>query len=341
MSKMEVKPFNYSGASSHYVHYLANALWASLSGYDMMRTTYDFAGKVEVVTGYETTSVFSGLTDFKTPKTEVKTITEADGYYASQNVNRYYALSFLKTAQAQGWFTNDAVTGDKTNVGAQKDFVWGGYQGMEEIGMLIEGNYWYNESYSLNTIFEDFYEDNEEVEERKLAWLPLPVQLEGSVQEGKGKDYTLIESADGYAFINKNIEGKTGLAKACKEFLKFLFTDAELSHFTGTTGIVRAHFNYDLEDADSSKLTYFQKSIYDVVYAPNTKMLFCSSNNATFNDNKSTLRMSTSCTYTTPRIDGTKYATFIDAFVAGRTVKEAFESTALDAEKWVGIYKGV
>ncbi len=333
-------PFNYPNASSHYVHYLVSSLWASLSGYDMMRTAYDFSGEVEVLTGYETTSVFSGLRDFKRPKTQVKTIEAAEGYYASQNVNRYYALSFLKIAMDQGWFTEDAITGDKTNIQAQNDFVWSGYQGKEQIGMLIEGNYWYNESYTLNTVFEDFYYENDEVEERKLAWMPLPVQLEGTIAEGNGKDCTLLDTADGYAFLNKKMEGNSGLVKACKEFLKFLYTDDELSHFTGNTGIVRAHFDYDLIPDDYNKLTYFQKSIYDRVSSENTKMVFCSADNKTFNTNKSQLRISTAGRYFTPLIDGKEYATFVSAYQAGKTVKQAFESSYISAAEWVNYYKG-
>ncbi len=340
MEKTGVTPFTYSGVSSHYVHYLLSSLWTSVSGYDMMRTIYDFSGNVEVVTGYTTGSVFSGLTNFVKPETQVKTINEAEGYYAAQNVNRYYAMSFLETALNQSWFTNDATTGVGTNIDAQGAFVWSGYEGEPEIGMLIEGNYWYNESYSLNTVFEDFYMINTDVEERKLAWMPLPVQLEGTITEGNGKNYTLLETADAYAFLNKNMEGKDGLIKACKEFLKFLFTDAELSHFTGTTGIVRAHFDYELTSADAEKLTYFQKSVYDMVKSENTKLVFCSAENKTFNANKSALRVSTSGRYMEPLIDGKDYATFVSALQAGKTVKQAFESSYITAGEWSSIYKG-
>ena len=340
MKKSQVTPFNYSGVSSHYVHYLVSSLWASLSGYDMMRTVYDFTGDVEVLTGYTDTSVFSGIKDFIKPTTTVKTITGAEGYYAAQNVNRYYALSFLETALDQNWFTNDATTGVGTNIDAQGAFVWSDHEGEPAIGMLIEGNYWYNESYSLNTVFEDFYKINDDVEERKLAWMPLPVQLEGTVTEGNGKTYTLLETADAYAFINKNIENKTGLVNACKEFLKFLFSDEELSHFTGNTGVLRAHFDYELTNSDYEKLTYFQRSIYDLVNSANTKIVFSSADNKTFNANKQSLRISTGGRYMEPLIGNKTYATFISAFKDGKTAKEAFESSYIPSNEWGSIYKG-
>lgn len=340
MTKTGTTPFIYTGASSHYVHYLVSSLWASLSGYEQMRTAYDLKGNVEVVTGYQEDAQFSGISSFKKVQTEVKTITEADGYYASQNVNRYYALSFLETAIRQNWFTTDATTGTVTHIDAQENFVWSGYAGKPEIGMLLEGNYWYNES-NVNLVFEDFYDYNPDVtEERKLAWMPLPVLLEGTIVEGQGKEYTLLDTSDSYMFLNKNMEGKTGLIKACKEFLKFLVTDAELSHFTGNTGIVRSHYNYELSSQDYNKMTYFQKSVYDRVNSGNAKIVYCSATNKTFNENKDTFRITTAGRYMEPRIDGQTYVTFANAFRAGKTAKDAFESTSITAGDWTSIYKG-
>ena len=339
MSKTGVTPITYTGASSHYVHYLVSSLWASLSGYEQMRTSYDLAGTVEVVTGYEDSGVFSGINYFKKPKTEVKTITEAEGYYASQNVNRYYALSFLETVVRQNWFTTDTTTGTVTHIDAQENFVWSGYAGKPEIGMLLEGNYWYNES-NVNLVFEDFYDNNPEVTERKLAWMPLPVLLEGTIAEGHGREYTLLDTSDSYMFLNKNMEGKTGLIKACKEFLKFLCIDAELSHFTGCTGIVRSHYDYELATDDYNRMTYFQKSVYDRVNSNKAKIVYCAATNNTFNENKATFRITTAGRYMEPKIDGSTYATFANAFRAGKTAKQAFESTSIKASDWTSIYKG-
>lgn len=338
MNKMGVTPFTYAGASMHYVNYLTGALWASLSGYEQMRTAYDLSGTVEVVTDYQDESVFSGLAKFKKPNTEMKNFTEAEGYYASRSVNRYYALAFLEAATAQNWFTTSSSTGTATHIDTQENFIWSGYSGKEEIGMLIEGNYWYNESV-INFTFEDFYENNPTVQERQLAWMPLPVQLEGTIEEGNGKIYTLLDTADAFAFLNKNMEGKDGLIDACKKFLIFLNTDEELSKYTGCTGIVRNN-NYTVSQEDYDKMSYFQKTVFDRAKSNTTKIVYCSSDCNTFNSNKDTFRISTAGRYMEPKVDGTTYGTFVSAFRAGKTARQAFESTAYTSTEWLSIYKG-
>lgn len=339
MKKVGVTPFTYTGASSHYVHYLLSSIWTSLSGYDQMRATYDFAGNVEVVTGYEESNLFAGISYIKKPKTKVVTVQEAEGYNVTRNVNRYYAMSFMEIATRENWFSTTSTTGSKTHIDAQQGFVWSDYQGEEAIGMLVEGNYWYNESV-VNQVFTDFHEYNPEVSERKLAWLPMPVLLNGTIAENEGKQYTMLDTSDSYAFLNKNMEGKDGLIKACKEFLKFLCTDAELSHFTGSTGIVKAHYNYELQDADYDKMSYFQKTVYDRVFGGNAKIIFCSAENDTFNNNKSFFRITTGGGLMEPKLNNETYETYIHAFRAGKTAQYAFETTSLDATDWAGIYKG-
>lgn len=340
MKKIGVTPFTYPGGHTHYVGNMLSSLWASLSGYEQTRAWYDFTGEVEVLTGYTENNLFSGINYIKKPTSEKKTISEQDGYYASQTVNRYYALSFMEIATRQGWFSTASTTGSVTHVDNQTKFVWSDFQGEEAIGMLVEGSYWYSEAVN-NLVFEDFYEYNPEVSERKVALMPMPVLVEGTVAENEGKSYTFWDQADSFIFLNANMASKTGLVKACKEFVKFLCTDSELSHFTGCTGVVKGHYTYDLDTADYDRMAYFQKSVYNTVFGGNAKVVFSSATNATFNGNKSYFRMTTGDGIMMATIDGTTYPTFVDAFRAGKKASQAFEQTSLDESKWDIIYKGV
>lgn len=340
MKKIGVTPLTYPGGHAHYVGNLLSSLWASLSGYEQTRAWYDFTGDVEIATGFSDENLFSGINYIKKPNTEVKTVTEAEGYYASQNVNRYYALSFLEIATRNGWFSSFSTLGTCTHIDNQTYFVWSDYQSHEPIGINIEGNYWYNEAVN-NLVFEDFYEYNPEVTERQIAWMPMPVIVEGSIAENEGKNYTFWDQADSFMFINANILDREGLLNACKTFLKFLCTDSELSHFSGSTGIVKGHYTYDLAPSDYNRMAYFQKSVYNTVFSGNTKIVFASAENETFKTNKSFFQITTDGGINQPTIDGRTYDNFCAAFRAGKTSRQAFMQCGLDVNEWMGIYKGV
>lgn len=339
MKKIGVTPFTYPGGHTHYVGNLLSSMWASLGGYEQTRAWYDYTGEVDVLTGYLNENLFSGIDYIKNPLYEKKTVTEKEGYYASQTIGRYYALSFMEIATREGWFSKASTTGSVTHVDNQTKFVWSDYQGNEAIGMLVEGSYWYSEAVN-NLVFQDFYEYNPEVTERRLSIMPMPVLVYGTVAENEGKNYTLWDQADSFIFINSNISAKTGLVKACKEFIKFLCTDSELSHFTGCTGVVKGHYQYSLEDSDYNKMEYYQKSVYNTALGGNAKIIFSAAENETFNGNKSYFRITTGSGIMMPVIDGKTYPTFVDAFRAGKTASQAFEQTRLDADAWSGIYKG-
>ncbi len=339
MKKIGITPFTYPGGHVHYVGNLLSSLWASLSGYEQTSAWYNFTGNIDVLTDYETNNLFSGINYVKKATSKSVSIDEKTGYYASQNINRYYALAFMEIATKEGWFSTASTTGSVTHVDNQTKFVWSDFQSEEAIGMLVEGSYWYSEAVN-NLVFEDFYKYNPEVTERKVAWMPMPVQVEGAVVENQGDKYTFWDQSDSFMFINANIAGKTGLINACKAFLKFLCTNDELSHFTGCTGVVKGHYTYELADSDYNRMSFFQKSVYDTVYGGNSEIIFCSAENTTFKDNKTYFRITTGDGIMLPTIDGKTYGNFVLAYRAGKTARTAFEQTSLTASDWTAIYKG-
>ena len=76
--------------------------------------------------------------------------------------------------------------------------------------------------------------------ELKIGMMPLPTSLNESVTEGNGRELCyLASSASAVSCINANIAGKTGLVKACKDFLQFCYSQEELDYFTAYTGVAR------------------------------------------------------------------------------------------------------
>lgn len=157
MKSEGVVPFELTGRSKHYISYLIRGLWTSLSGYETMSGTYTYDKPMEIVTEDITKStelLFEGVNYIKKPTTEMVTITEETGYLAYDSVNRYYATILIEIMNKEGWLSTDSM-GNATHIDAQTNFVFGGYQGNQAYGMLIEGNYWFNESVD-NYVMQDY-----------------------------------------------------------------------------------------------------------------------------------------------------------------------------------------
>ena len=279
-SSLSIKPFGLSGANANYINYLLAGLWASLGGYEEMMACYDFSGKVKVVTSVdEDTPLFEAIDYVGTPTVTEMDVSEATGYYAFQSAARYYALAFTDIAVNEGWLTATSTQGS-SNTEEQKYFIFNGKKlqntQMGNTAMLIEGSYWYNESADVAN-FDDYYTLTKS-NKRDLAFMSLPVTFDTPVTNAsQGHGPVLMETASSYAYVNANIVEDEALVEACKDFLKFLYTDRELSLFSQRTGVMKA-VSYDVEN--TSSLEYYKQHLTklrassDIVYMGSTKKTF-------------------------------------------------------------------
>ena len=330
MKSNSVYPFALSGKYHAYANHLVTALWTSLAGYDEIQTIYSFSGEVEVVKDFSSENLFGSMNYIKKPNTEKITITEQNGYRAYDSVNRYYALAFLEIADKEGWFTDTAWQGT-THTEEQRNFIWSDMElyGIQQpkIGMLIDGTYWYNESKSIGS-FDEYY-DLTGKSERKVEWMSLPIQPNGKVAEGAGEPITVADTALSFCFMNSNIKQNEGLLRACKEFLQFLYTDAELKNFSKSTGIAKA-VNYSVEG-----LTFdsFPASIQRI--KTNGKILHAGATNKTY--------MSSPNVFNLASIDGLYMVgatKLIDMIHNGKTAQVFFTDSKWNAAKWATYYQG-
>ena len=340
-----ISPFGTSGKTITYTNFLVSSLWAALAGYQKMQTCYTFSGTIDAVTGYEETPLFEVSTgeyaNIKKPITESLTVTEETGYRVYDMVERYYATAFLEIAENEGWFDWGTTHGAEYTT-AQYRFICsgatiGGVQ-QDKIGMYVDGSYWYNESNGAKANnFEDYYNLMPPgTPERQIGWMNLPVTLNTTVTEGNGKNAAMLEVALSNTFVNGNISQNEPLKKACLDFLRFLYTDAELQAFTALTGIPKA-VSYSLGDR-IDELDTFQKGLWNI-HEKTNGVLYASADNETFLGSIGSFNL-----YSAAEVF--KYGGFkcyYDAFAksaTGLTSQTIFEATKMTEGLWNNLYKG-
>lgn len=326
METYNIQPL--TGSGMHFTTYSSHlncGIWAALAGKEQMRSNFTFTGEIDAVVGYSDKNLFEGINYIKEPITEKVTLTEATGYKSYDMVSRYYSHAFFEIVMKEGWLSDDISTPTVSHTGSQRNFIFSGIDDMPKVGMLIEGSYWYNESEDVNN-FVDYTRYTNNVD-RNVAWMPLPVNVTESVTEGNGSKPTFLDVSSTSCFINAKVAENPGLEKACKDFMQFLFTDAELSHFTEVSGCAKP-MDYELLPEDYAKLSPYFKSLWDTRKESDVVLQY-GENNA-FRGNRSDLLIYCD----TPICQPMGYRSLWKGLQDGKTAKELFEGSRRTAAEW-------
>ncbi len=285
-NKKQINPFSISdiNGGANYAFMLIESLWAGMVGTDAMKATNcNFTdAEVEVVKegalSYDGTLLNTGI---KMPQTETVVLSDDNGYRMYDMSARYYALSFLELAKNKGWFKNQQMTNTK----AQEFFVLGQYNANDNdrCAMLVDSTFWYGEAVSGGTLTK--YKSLSGGKEANVSMMPMPVQLTGQVTEGNGKKPTVIDTS-ATVFVNKRVEKNEGLFRAVKEFIEFLYSDAELKAFTETSKLTM-NLKYDY---DKSSLGNFYAGVLEIEKAAGDKV-YAASDNIKFSKNRSSFSL--------------------------------------------------
>lgn len=285
-NKKQINPFSISdiNGGANYAFMLIESLWAGMVGTDAMKATNcNFTdAEVEVVKegalSYDGTLLNTGI---KMPQTETVVLSDDNGYRMYDMSARYYALSFLELAKNKGWFKNQQMTNTK----AQEFFVLGNYNANDNdrCAMLVDSTFWYGEAVSGGTLTK--YKSLSGGKEANVSMMPMPVQLTGQVTEGNGKKPTVIDTS-ATVFVNKRVEKNEGLFRAVKEFIEFLYSDAELKAFTETSKL-SMNLKYDY---DKSSLGNFYAGVLEIEKAAGDKV-YAASDNIKFSKNRSSFSL--------------------------------------------------
>ena len=170
---------------------------------------------------------------------------------------------------------------------------------------------------------------------RGVRFMSLPVTATGSVTPSEtATKPSLIDNGIAYAYINARYSDKTDIVKACKTFLKFLYSDAELKEFTALTGVTRP-LTYSLTEAQYNNLPEYQQKDYDL--SRNSDILYFGSENPIFKNNQQTFKIHFSSQIMNPTINNTQYKSYYEAIKGGSTSKKVFEATVITDEVWNNI----
>lgn len=334
MQKQNVSPILFPGNHQDYSDYLLEGMLASLTGKAGIRTFSEFTGEVEIVTGYTSDKNYivkgSGIA---TPITEKVTLTEATGYKTRMTVERYALISLLKILEDQQCFDRDLTAGSFNNENIQKFFLEGSRSGgsSKDYGMICEGNYWANEASGR---IAEFYRNHPEVTDRKFEWMSLPTNLFESVTEGNGSVNALMDTGNSFCLVNKTVEKKPGVMAAVKDFLRYIYSDNELSNFTKTTGVGKAAIQYDFSsDEVTANLNAFQKSVLNL--KKTCGVVYAGSDNPTYLNKRDDFIFSINSPIWQPG----SYKSIIEALRSkSMDAKDCFEATQISEVDWNKTY---
>ena len=350
MSDNNIVPFSIAGTHLDYSNYFCTALFASLAGEEAMQANYSFNGEVEIVTGWSDENLLKnndGLDlKLKKPITQKVAVTEKTGYHTTNQKAKYYAAAFIEIAQKSGWFTKNSENSNSNHNNAQDDFIFSGLrtgaQTKPKVGMLMEGSHWWNEIRNSGSFTN--YCNLTKKTDRNVGWLTFPTLYEGSVKEGEGhKNVTVSMTKGCVTVINANIKSE-GLIKASKDFVKFLYSDAELIAFTQETGVTRSAFDleYKVDEPGYENLSRYEKTYLKSLDEKNLVKIMQYADNPTFRANTDRLISYLSSSMWATAYTGVIYHDYLEIYrmksLAAENAQTIFEHGVKTQSAWENSY---
>ena len=206
--------------------------------------------------------------------------------------------------------------------------------GYVKLGSHLEGSYWYNEAESYN-LFEDyktFSGTGTSIKNIKHWNMPTSVGEDVVTSEANSRKETLINGMTSTIMINGNIKDD-GIARACKDFVKFLCTEQELDNFTASTGVSKALYDYSIDNAVLAQLDPYQKSV--MTLRANNPVVNQYGDNDAYRAKSGVMIYSISAEGFHPYLTGIEYTSPLEAYwKKNSNAWECFEVTGFSQSKW-------
>lgn len=325
-------PFIIPGGAggSVYSFHMVQAIWAALEGAETMKSIKAEYSEtpVEVVTGFKDGEYFFGDKNIPMPITEKVVLNDTTGYKMYDMASRYYALAFMQLANDNDWFHSETKS-DTSADKVQTTFI--ATNANERAAMYIDGTYWYHEAklYNKGSAFTQ-WKRTSGGKARKLSYMCLPTTLKGSVAEGEGKKNTMLNVGSSFMFVNNRVSENAGKKKAVVDFLKFLYSKAELAAFTEYLGMnIPINYDYDEKKLGDYYYTSFKKlrSEADVITT--------ASDNPVQYKNLSSFILGFGGTLNYYTYNGqVMMEGYLQAYRNGRTAKDIFMGSTLSEAAW-------
>lgn len=328
MVEKGITPMIRMGGNSHYINYLFQSLLVNYAGAE--ETSYNFSfdsgdKKAKIVTGFNNGE----------PVIEEIAITEENGYLMRQQSGRYYAAKFLMKlfGKESKYFHSSCATSALTNIDAQTYFYETELNPDYNIAMLIEGNYWYNESKTARASAVARY--GEPAKNRDLRYMSLPSRETGTINEGEGKPVALADGLYHFIVVNNNIKNDPVKVKLATEFLKFCYENSSLQAFTLSTGLP-VSVEYELTDEQYGSMDKYYQSLWDAYSASLKGKNYTTSlgGSKIFISSWQNFGFSTASYFYYSNHNGKEYETAKSAVKDGLSIEEFFKGMWISKENW-------
>ena len=259
MKTSGVVPMIWSGAAIFYVIDLVNEIWANFEGADQMLLNYSWDGTAKGLIEVDGEGNITRIGD---------TVINADNAYKLHlQEGKLRALQFLETIinmNDGNCLYKHCFNGTLTHTEAQKRFIKGGYDGYQEIGILVDGTWWMPEGK------DNFGKTENKYGERKFGILPNPRYSTDYAGADHKEVKTIIN--DSTVFINGNI--KQEKVEVASAFMKYLHNEKSLNTFTAYTDCVRS-FEYELSPESLDTMSYYGRYNWRLMTGEHTQVINC------------------------------------------------------------------
>ena len=253
-----VTPFVWNGFETGYLTGLVNDMWANNEGADQMKLNFTFDGTANTLVQTDANGKVMRNADGSVKLMDATAISESNRALLQLQKGKLDALSFarlllddgLGNPNSSNYYSRSFDSGF-SNINAQDCFLDPDANGVDPIGFLVDGGWWYNEA---------------KVSDRNIGILPLPKVDASHI----GEPNTKVSDRSSLIFVSS--ETPAAVQPAAKAFVSFLQSDYAMELYTKYTNTFRA-MDYTLSGDTLASMSTYGKSVYATRNSADTTVL--------------------------------------------------------------------
>ena len=253
-----VTPFVWNGFETGYLTGLVNDMWANNEGAGQMKLNFTFDGTADTLVQTDANGKVMRNADGSVKLMDATAISESNRALLQLQKGKLDALSFarlllddgLGNPNSSNYYSRSFDSGF-SNINAQDYFLDPDANGVDPIGFLVDGGWWYNEA---------------KVSDRNIGILPLPKVDASHI----GEPNTKVSDRSSLIFVSS--ETPAAVQPVAKAFVSFLQSDYAMELYTKYTNTFRA-MDYTLSEDTLASMSTYGKSVYATRNSADTTVL--------------------------------------------------------------------
>ena len=269
-----VTPFVWNGYETGYLTGLINDMWVNNEGAEQMKYNFTFDGTATTLVELDANGNVVRNADGTVKLLPATAISEGNKNLLQLQKGKLDALEFARLLLDDGLGNDNSANyyyksfdSGFSNINAQNYFLNPDDNGVDPIGFLVDGGWWYNEA---------------NVSDRNIGILPLPKVDASQI----GKPNTKVSDRSSFIFVSN--ETPAAVQPVAKAFVSFLQSDYAMETYTKYTSTFRA-MDYDLSAETLATMNTYGKSVYATRNSADTTVLPWTPISATARKNASLL----------------------------------------------------